>query len=547
VMLRHAPAASGLEMAAENPGTAALEGGADPVSLGRRVWWVLLAFAPSSLLLGVTTYLSTDIASVPLLWVIPLAIYLLTFVLVFARRPILPHRFMLWLQPFLVIPLALLFFLNIKSPWPFFPLHLLAFFIIAMVCHGELMKDRPAAAHLTEFYLWMSVGGVLGGLFNALVAPATFNAVIEYPLMIVVACLLRPYLTPTSPRSYSRVLDFLLPLGLAVLLGGLSRVIMKGSDRWQLLGVLFLSCLAAVFCYGFRHRPGRFGLGVGAIMLASVLLPVGQNRIICQERNFFGVLKVFRYERYHLLTHGTTLHGAQSLDPARRREPITYYHRTGPLGQMFAAFSGKDARWRIGIVGLGTGTVACYGKAGQQLTFYEIDPAVERVALDGAFFTYLRDCHAQVRVVLGDARLSLQKAKDAYFDMMILDAFSSDAIPLHLVTREALRLYLAKLREGGVLAFHITNRSLDLRPVVGNLARDAGLACLVQEDMNLSKAEKKAGKYKSIWAVMGPWDSLKGLAADPRWHKAPDPGKPLWTDDFSNILEVFKWRNWRLN
>jgi len=543
-MLWRAPA---IAVPAADPGPGAPGGDDEPVTFGRRVWWVLLAFAPSSLLLGLTTYLSTDITAVPLLWVIPLAIYLLTFVLVFARQPLFSQGFMVQIEPAVVIPVAVLGFLAFKGSWPLFLIHLMTFFIIAMVCHGELMRYRPAAAHLTEFYLLMALGGVLGGLFNALVAPATFNKVIEYPLMIVVACLLRPYLTGASPRSLSRGLDFLLPLALTLGLGVLARVILLyGSEDLLEPAMYAVTFLAALLCYTFRHRPLRFGLGVGAIMLAGLWFP-GQGPVLYQGRNFFGVLQV-TYDLAgdcHQLVHGNIVHGSQSLDPARRYEPLTYYHPTGPLGRVFAAYSEKDYNWHIGVVGLGVGSIAGYGKFGQEMTFYEIDPAVAAIAREPRYFTFLQDCLAHVEVVLGDGRLSLQRAGNGYFDMIILDAFNSDAIPMHLLTREALALYLAKLREDGILAFNLSNRFLDLRPVVGNLAREAGVDCLVQEDLKLSPEEKKARKTASAWAVVGRPGALAALAGDPRWQPAPAPGKPLWTDDFSDILRVFKWSSFK--
>ena len=197
-----------------------------------------------------------------------------------------------------------------------------------------------------------------------------------------------------------------------------------------------------------------------------------------------------------------TIHGAQSLDPAARREPLTYYHRTGPLGQVFAVFSGPRAKQEVAVIGLGTGTIACYGQAGQHFTFYEIDPAMEQIARDPRYFTYLSDCPAQVKVILGDARLSLRGAPESFYDMIILDAFSSDAIPIHLVTREAIRLYLAKLKPGGILVFHISNRYLDLKPVLGNLARDAGLVALSNSDLKLSDEDRKKKKLASTWVVM---------------------------------------------
>ncbi|MCJ7818726.1 MAG: fused MFS/spermidine synthase, partial [Syntrophales bacterium] len=264
-----------------------------------------------------------------------------------------------------------------------------------------------------------------------------------------------------------------------------------------------------------------------------------------QERNFFGVSKVAEDApgRYHILTHGFTTHGAQSLDPARRREPLTYYHRTGPLGQVFAAFSGPRAKQEVAVIGLGTGTIACYAQAGQHFTFYEIDPTMEQIARDPRYFTYLSDCPAEVKIILGDGRLSLRGAPESFYDMIILDAFSSDAIPIHLVTREALSLYLSKLKEGGILVFHISNRYLNLQPVLGNLARDAGLVARSNFDLKLSEEDRKNKKLPSAWVVMARQEQyLSGLARDQRWHTLPQrPGEPLWTDDFSNIWSVFNW------
>jgi hypothetical protein len=550
VMLWRAPAASGTAMAQEgpaSPGETPAAAFCGSLTLGSRLWWVLLAFAPSSLLLGVTTYLSTDIAAVPLLWVVPLAIYLLTFVLVFARKPLVPHRLTVLLEPYFVIAIALTFFLQLTGAWQFFLLHLVTFFLLAMVCHGELMQLRPGASHLTEFYLWMSVGGVLGGLFNALVAPMTFRAVIEYPLVIVVACLLRPYLTSGAWRPYRLLLDFLLPLALFGLLGGLIRLLPDGGSTLQWFG---LSCAAIVLCFSFRKRPVRFGLGIGAVMLAGVWFTPNSSQILFQERDFFGVLQVKQDldRKFHLLTHGTTLHGAQSQDPASRRKPLTYYSRSGPLGQVFAALSEKGTLRRIAVIGLGTGTVACYGQPGQHLTFYEIDPAVERIARNPHYFTFLKDCPAEVQVVLGDGRLSLQQAPDAGYDLIILDAFSSDAIPVHLLTREALRLYLAKLKKSGILAFHITNRYLDLRPVVGDLAREAGLSCLIQSGRKLSEEDEDEYQCASTWVIMArDVQDLGRRLTLPRWHPLPGrPGEALWTDDFSNILTVCDWESFDL-
>jgi SAM-dependent methyltransferase len=542
VMLWRAPAPMA-ESAAAAP--------SPPPAWGQRLWWVALAFAPSSLLLGVTSYISTDLAAVPLLWVIPLSIYLLTFVLVFSRKPLFSHEFMVRLMPLALIPLAILFFLGLPpGQWQVFPLHLLAFFLLAMVCHGELMLYRPGPEHLTEFYFWMSVGGVLGGLFNALLAPQVFSAVIEYPLIIVVASMLRP-IEAQAPGGRRGLWDVLLPAGLALILIGGAWALPDGASpagkTVRQVGIGGLCLLSALACYSFRGRPRRFGLGLGAVMLAGMFLTATAGQELYTERNFFGILKVKQdQDKYRILSHGTTIHGAQSLDPSRRREPLNYYYPTGPLGQVFTALGDRFSH--IAGVGLGAGAMAAYGRRGQEIVFYEIDPGVERIARDPRYFTFLSDSAAKIQVVLGDARLSLVSAPDHYYDLIVLDAFSSDAIPLHLISREALALYLAKLKPGGVLACHISNHFLDLKPVLGNLAQDAGLTALVQEDTRVSPAEKQAFKSGSVWVVMArqPGD-LGSLTVDARWRPLPaDPQVALWTDDFSNIFGVFKWHAFKL-
>jgi SAM-dependent methyltransferase len=505
----------------------------------------------------VTNYISTDISAVPLLWIIPLAIYLITFILVFAPRPLLPHRVMLKAQPFFLLPLMILFFWGLKPlPLSFIPLHLLAFFVTAMVCHGELAKTRPSTIYLTEFYLWLSVGGILGGLFNALFAPMVFDTLAEYPLVIALACLLRPPPNPKGQKPNEIWLDLAFPMVLTIILGGLVLFISKpglgqvmrldDSGSWLgLMIIVFISCFIGFILYLSCERPIRFGLGVGGVILASFLWASGQNQVLYSERNFFGVLEVVHdaADGYNLLHHGTTIHGAQSLNPSRRGEPLTYYHPTGPAGQVFEVFSNKPNKNRVAIIGLGTGSLACYAVPRQEWTFYEIDPAVARIARDPRYFTFLRDCPAKMDVVLGDGRLSLAQAPDGHFDLIVLDVFSSDAIPVHFLTREAINVYLKKLSDGGILLFHISNKYLNLKPVLGDLAANASLACLVQENRISSLAEEKAKKIGSIWVVMArQTNDLGSLFEDRRWEPLPGRrGARLWSDDFSNVLSVFKW------
>jgi hypothetical protein len=509
--------------------------------IGRWARWVALAFVPSSLMLGVTSYLTADIAAVPLLWVIPLALYLLSFILVFARRPILRHPWMVRLLP--VVAVLLTVVMSLKTVQPIFiPIHLLAFFVVAMVCHGELVRYRPSARHLTAFYLAMSLGGVLGGIFNALIAPIAFNWVAEYPLALVLGCIAMPVASPNGRRPIGRVLDLVIPLSIGLVTAGvMSRFPPVTESQAGGIGPKLVIGVAVFACYTFKDVPIRFALAIGAILLASQVTDSTFGRVLHQERNFFGVLRVSHGDRgnSHELIHGNTVHGVQSVDPDRRREPLTYYHRAGPVGQVFEVFAAQPARPDVAVVGLGAGTLACYAEPGQHWTFYEIDPAVVRIARDPRYFTYLRDGLAETcDVILGDARVRLRDAPEHKYGLIVLDAFSSDSIPVHLLTRESLRVYRDKLAGGGLLAFHISSRFIDLAPVLGALAHDAGLVARVRYDLTLTREEGRDGKLASSWVVMAAREADIGiLARDSRWvEPRRRPGELVWTDQFSNIV-----------
>ena len=500
-------------------------------------------------MLGVTTYITTDLAAIPLLWVVPLTLYLLSFVIAFARVPPWVHETMVRALPPLI--LVLIFLMISGTPplfwrlWMTILLHLAVLFVVAMVCHGELGRDRPSPEHLTEFYLWISLGGVLGGLFNAVLAPLFFNTVEEYPLALTGASLLLPRLAAEKRTLWGRRLDLLVPLALGVLTIGLISgllVLHLHVDRLgpifnlesgqvidsfkrvlrfdlQRLDIFLRYGVPVVLCYLFVERPVRFGLCVGAVLLASALCTRMDKNVLFRERSFFGILKVELRGGYHSLVHGTTLHGMQSGDPINRREPLTYYHRTGPIGHVFELIKAKKGSQHVAVVGLGTGTLASYGDPGCSVTFYEIDPSVERIARDPLYFTYLQDCVARggsCNVILGDARLKLETAPDHEYGLIVVDAFSSDAIPVHLLTSEALHLYLAKLAPDGILAFHLSNRHLDLEPVLANLADRIGLV----GRSRLDGANEAIGKSASHWLVLArrPGD-LGELSADQRWRE----------------------------
>ncbi len=511
-------------------------------SRNRQLRWAGLAFVPSSLMLGLTTYLTTDIAPIPLFWAIPLSLYLLSFIIVFSpgSRALALHRGMVLALPGVAVVLLALLLLEVHDPlWLVIPLHLGGLFVAAMVCHGELARDRPVATSLTGFYLLVALGGALGGVFTAIVAPVAFDSLLEYPLAIVLACLClpkRPARIPPGP--YARWLDLALPLAVGATAAALLALASLGGDLLSAGQEVtreaekgFALGLVVGVVLNFTRRPLRFGLAIGAIVVAG-MLPIGaDDRELFQERSFFGVLRVTASQDgdVHELVSGTTLHGTQSFAPGQTLEPLTYYRRDSPIAQLMLNLDPAVTK-RAAVVGLGTGTMACYAGGGERWTFYEIDPTVERIARNPRLFTFLRDCPGRYDVVLGDARLSLSRDAGRRYGLFVLDAFTSDAIPTHLLTREALALYRSRLRERGVLAFHISNKYLDLEPVLGNLATDGGLVCVAQQGAT------------SHWVAMAQRRSDLAVAGvDARWHDCRRArGSAVWTDDFSNLVGAFK-------
>jgi hypothetical protein len=554
-----------------------------------RLHWLALSVVPSALLLGVTRHIGTDIAAVPLLWVLPLALYLLTFVLVFARRPWCSQRWMLLGQVLFVALVVGLYQTNLPNPLLLVPVHIGAMFFTSMVCHGELARRRPVARHLTEFYLWMSIGGVVGGILASIVAPLVFDGVLEYPLALFLALLLRP--APVKPGLIERIvaerfhgeragpiaarttrwtLDLALPalvlwLGMAGgseegnhwrnwVTGGLGSLL----DRFPSLELLpraelgpIVFALTAAFAFAcLSSRPARFALGFLAVMrfTAPDVFGAPPYRLL-RERSFFGVYSVHSFDtqvgRFRILLNGTTNHGAQNLD--RPLAPTIYYTREGPVGQFFNAIKGTPAaEGRIGVVGLGVGALACFAARDQRMTYYEIDPLDERIARDKKYFTYLSECGKHTDVVIGDGRLSLVKEPDGALGVLVVDAFSGDAIPAHLLTKEAIALYFQKLSPTGFLLLHVTNAYLDLMPVVGNLVADAGL--FARSSVGFQPMQTPFGTA-SDWVVVARKDAALARFAftNPPWQPVPPvPAAGLWTDDFSNILQALRLEQYGL-
>ncbi len=532
---------------AAEPETEALDGEDIPDLLHRtRLYWLALAFVPSSLLLGLTNFISTDIASAPLLWIIPLVLYLLSFVLVFSHWADKIHPVMLALQPLVLLPFIAFSFINpaVLPYWLNLMLHLLAFFLAIMVCHGELAKNRPHTRHLTDFYLIMSFAGMLGGMFNTFVAPFVFDGVYEYPIMIVAALMLRPGFVRQKWPWQLMLPAIVLVVGLGVYFAADHL-----PSYLDTIGVGLI--LLAGMTYAYRRQPVTLALLTGLILFFSHGLHSLLSHTLYQERSFFGVFSVreammlneqHQPEKYHELFHGTTKHGAQRLKAPHVTTPYTYYSRPGPVGQLFKIFDAQNNDWTIGSVGLGAGALACYAKPGQSWRFYEIDPLVIKIARTPEYFSYLQHCAPTADIIVGDGRLSLDKEPGRQFDLLILDAFSSDSVPTHLLTREAIELYFSKLKEDGLLAFHITNRHLALKKVLADHAQTLKLAALIQE----YKPPKDAISLivSTDWVVMAKnSERLRALQLSRlgEWRKMPLVFElKSWTDDFTNIVEIWK-------
>jgi hypothetical protein len=511
------------------------------IRAGRRARWVVLSLLPASLMLGVTTYLSTDIAAVPLMWIVPLSLYLATFVLAFGNAGRRAGTMARRLAPALLVALAASMASQIRGPLTIIiPLHLAAFAALALHCHATLAADRPASAHLTEFYFWISLGGMLGGLFNALVAPMLFRSVAEYPLVLVLACATTATVSVPSVRRFLiDALAFLVVVG--SLTAGATMLVQHITGQALLPAAIGL---LSVGVFTQRRSPPRLAGGIAGLLIASTLFADIHQPVLHAERTFFGVHRVVqdRNNEFHGLAHGTTLHGMQALDPALRHEPLTYYHRTGPFGQAFtelpAARSGHD----IAVIGLGAGSLAAYVRPNQRWTFYEIDAAVERIARTSSYFTYLNDCGDACRVVLADGRLALQSTSQLY-DVLVLDAFSSDAVPMHLLTSEALSLYESRLAPGGVILIHISNRHVNLGPVLARLAECHHLVALEQVDLMTEQPQPKGKSQADVVVMARTAADLGPLTQDRRWFTPrADTNTPLWTDDFSNILSAVRFR-----
>jgi hypothetical protein len=511
-----------------------------------RAYWAFLAFVPSGLLVAFTTYVSTDLASAPLLWVIPLAIYLATFIAAFQPKPRLSPRLLALLQPVLVALTLVLMEWDATFAWAASCLTgTLAFTATSLVCHRELYARRPDTQHLTDFYLWLSVGGALGGIFSALLAPHLFSNVLEFPLLLGVGLLWR--FSASWPGASRRDLTLLL-LALAAATIAVLLVAWLAPWNWT-LGLRFYVLAGLGFSMIAALRwPIAEQAAALALLVAVVALPNG-SRPVYVARSFYGTHKVVEQpgSPFRILMHGVTLHGAERI-PAKgstaRPLPLTYYHPTGPLAHGLllarAAAGGTAHPLRVGIIGLGAGAMACHAVDGDRWSFFELDPEVIRIAGNPAYFTYLSICQPHARIVAGDARLTIAGEPPGSFDYLVIDAFSSDSIPIHLLTVEAMELYAHLLSSRGVLAIHVSNQNLDLTPVVeSNLARIAGLKGVY------AQGESGGGAIRSQVILIAQDEGILAPAlAWPKSRQLDNPAVRPWTDDYSDVITPFARRLW---
>jgi hypothetical protein len=531
-----------------------------------RLSWVVLAFVPAALLTAFTTQIATDIASVPLFWVLPLALYLLTFVLVFRNRLLIGRKVLLDLH-LIAVALALLV---LSQTWYDDWLlgastGVVAFFTSAMVAHRALYDSRPAARDLTEFYFWMSLGGALGGLAAALLAPKLFNEVFEYPLLLALSVACRPGVLdgaalrrlgigagsglPDDDRKGALAASLIIVAGFIAIYGirwVLAELGMRADDGAITLVVVGL--LAVLLIARSRHPPQQ--TAVALLMCGAVILLPSAVRRGDAQRSYYGVYRVQAPldSEFRTLWHGTVVHGAQRIrdrsgNPVDDTTPAIVYYPDGTMAQAIARVQQRlgDQKGRFGLVGLGTGSLVCYAKPGESWRFFEIDPVVVGIARDPNYFTFLSKCRPEPDIVLGDARLTIAKEAAGSFDLIIVDAFSSEALPVHLMTAEALELYLQKVKPDGIVLLHISHRYLDLAPVVAaTLKLLPGAHGFIVTDRKPEEEEDNDERSPSVAAVFArASEALKPLRSLADTTELDDGGLRGWTDDYSDIIGPF--------
>lgn len=506
----------------------------------QRGLWVVLAFVPSGLILSTTTFLTTDIVAMPLLWVAPLGLYLLSFTFAFAERRG-AAALIVRAAPVLMLPLVALAVQPVAGrPLPTALAALALLFIVAVALHARLYDARPSPRHLTGFYLAMALGGALGGAFAALVAPLAFDWSYEHPLLLLAAAALVPLWR--LPGAAGRMIVLAGPVLIALIVAAaLARIGPFGAAQGMTLAALLIGVIA-IACAGRRAVFVVAVLGILLVSGGADALSLS-NQPGARMRSYFGIYTVRDRGGVRVLAHGTTAHGLQRLAGPERLRPTSYYGPDAGIGRALTALPGiAGPRARVGVVGLGAGTLACYARPGQQWRFFEIDPLMVRVARTR--FSFLSGCAPGAGIVIGDARLSLARARPGSFDLLALDAFSSDAVPMHLLTGEAFALYRRVLAPNGLLLVHITNRHLRLEPVIAQAALAGGWSARLLDHRVRPGTPAARLENSSIWVALSPDQAVIDAAA-PRspggWRALrPMPGFAGWSDDYGSILPLIR-------
>jgi hypothetical protein len=541
-----------------SPANAVVEASRDDADAPAPDWalrarWIFLAAVPSGLLIAVTAHISTDVAAAPLLWVLPLSLYLLTWVLVFQSRPLLPHKWVLMLQPLAIAGVIVLLAVGGEQNLLLtLGGHQLCFFVIAMACHGELARTRPPSKYLTGFYVALSFGGMIGGLFAGLLAPFMFSWIAEYPILLALAALCRPPAGERFPRWSHWVWPVLAVLAVALIAPSWSSgKVFTWLDDHRVWVIGAVGVLSALLTLGLNaNRWKIFATVVVALVLIRVY-PSDDGRVET-VRSFFGVHKIVVTPngQYHVLMHGTTIHGAEKFrnddgSPVTGRpEAITYYHKDGGIGQAISAIrERKGGPIRVAVIGLGSGTLTCASEPGENWKFFEIDQSMVDTARDPKYFTYIQNCEPGLKPVIGDARLTFAKEPDGIYDLIIVDAYSSDAIPIHLATEEAMEIYKQKLAPQGAVVMHVSNRHLELSSVVVGIADANDLKSWVY-----SEDSGRDNEYifsTSVVVSAREEADVGALASSDKWALTEaEDNQRVWTDDYSNVLGAV-WRRLR--
>lgn len=519
--------------------------GGSGVHWKRRAKWFLWAFIPSSLLLSVTSLITTDLAPMPLLWVVPLSIYLLSHVHAFARRRLLTSSALLPAAPLVIASAAITLALDLFEPLALLlTLHLAVFLTLALLFHGLLADSRPPPADLTGFYLWLAVGGLAGGVFNGLLAPVLFNHLLEYPGVLALALFALP---SRAWRNRPLKWSFHTALGaVAVLLAWAVWNAGSAADFAAMWAAGALAALTALATLAGKEKAARTTAIAAAVTVLSAVWWSDAGEML-SRRSYYGIHKVFLGTggEYNVLTHGNTIHGVQRQTPGYRDVPLTYYHPDGPLGDIFAVANGREFGGDVAIIGLGAGSIATYRRPGQRMVFYEIDPEVTAIARNPRLFTYLDACGPACVVKEGDGRRRLAGERDRRFQIIVVDAYSSGSIPLHLLTDEAMKIFLRRLKPDGVIAMHVSNTHADLAPIVARVGKANGLSAL----RGRGGATSETWVTESEWVVLTRNRSLlermqgpAGTGGGVAWGPISLAGGQLWTDDFTPIWRAYTTR-----